>query len=50
MALNITTGITYTVSDSAPSAPSKGDMWFDTVNNYLKVYNGTSWEGMNTFV
>ena len=43
MALNITTGITYVVSASAPTSPSKGDMWFDSTNNYFKVYNGSAW-------
>ena len=31
-------------STSAPSAPLKGELWFDTTTNQLKVYNGTSFE------
>ena len=29
-------------STTAPSAPLKGELWFDTNTNQLKVYNGTS--------
>lgn len=28
----------------APSNPKKGQMYFDTVANLMKVYNGTEWE------
>ena len=31
-------------STSEPSAPLKGELWFDTTTNQLKVYNGTSFE------
>ena len=31
-------------STSAPSAPLKGELWFDTSTAQLKVYNGTSFE------
>ena len=31
-------------STSAPTAPLKGELWFDTTTNQLKVYNGTSFE------
>ena len=31
-------------SATAPSNPSTWDLWYDTNNQVLKVYNGTSWE------
>lgn len=30
-------------SDTAPSNPSEWDLWYDTVNDSLKVYDGTNW-------
>jgi hypothetical protein len=32
----------YTISASAPSSPSEGDLWYDSTSNILKVHNGTS--------
>ncbi len=31
-------------STSAPSTPLKGELWFDTTTNQLKVYDGTSFK------
>ena len=31
-------------STSAPAAPIKGELWFDTTTNQLKVYDGTSFK------
>ena len=31
-------------STSAPSAPLKGELWFDTTSNQIKVYDGTSFK------
>lgn len=31
-------------STSAPSAPLRGELWFDTSTNQIKVYDGTSFE------
>ena len=31
-------------STSAPTAPLKGELWFDTSTNQLKVYDGTSFK------
>ena len=31
-------------STAAPTAPLKGEMWFDTTNNQVKVYDGTSFK------
>ena len=33
----------YNVSATTPSSPAEGDLWYDTVNNVLKYYNGSSW-------
>ena len=30
-------------STSTPTAPLKGELWFDANTNQLKVYNGTTW-------
>jgi len=31
---------TYFVSATAPSSPTEGDLWFDTTNDIMKVYDG----------
>jgi len=31
-------------STAAPTAPLKGELWFDTTNNQVKVYDGTSFK------
>ena len=36
-----------TVSTTAPTSPSTGDMWFDTANNAMEVWNGTAWDQMS---
>lgn len=33
-------------SDTAPSNPSEWDLWYDTVNDTLKVYDGTQWNSI----
>tara|TARA_X000000368_G_scaffold21612_2_gene16810 strand:- start:3269 stop:4819 length:1551 start_codon:yes stop_codon:yes gene_type:complete len=33
----------YKISSSAPGSPSAGDLWFDTGNNKLKVYDSSAW-------
>lgn len=30
-------------SATAPATPNAGDIWYDTVNNQLKVYDGSTW-------
>jgi hypothetical protein len=30
--------------NTAPSSPSKGDMFFDSTINKLRVYDGTTWQ------
>ena len=30
-------------SNVAPSNPTQWDLWYDTTNNVLKIYNGTAW-------
>lgn len=37
-------------STSAPPNALQGQLWFDTVNNDLKVYNGTKWITISTGV
>jgi hypothetical protein len=32
---------TYFVSATAPSSPTEGDLWFDTANDIMKVYDGS---------
>ena len=34
----------YNASATAPVAPVIGDLWYDTYNKYLKIYNGTQWD------
>ena len=33
----------YVSQASQPGSPGTGDLWFDTTNNIMKVYNGTNW-------
>ena len=33
----------YFYYSNSVTAPSTGDVWYDTANSQLKVYNGTSW-------
>jgi hypothetical protein len=37
-------------TSSPPGSSSNGDLWYDTVNNLLKIYNGSSWVVLNTNV
>ena len=32
---------TYFISATAPSSPTTGDLWFDTTNSIMKVYDGS---------
>ena len=38
----------WVTSDTAPSNPSEWDLWYDTVNDALKVYDGTNWVATGT--
>ena len=34
----------YRIASGAPSSSlNEGDLWYDSTNNVLKYYNGTSW-------
>ena len=33
----------YTIASSAPGSPSEGDLWYDSTNNVLKYYTGSTW-------
>jgi hypothetical protein len=40
-----------TTSNTTPTNPVQGDVWFDTTNNLTKIYNGNIWlnlGGVNT--
>ncbi len=37
-----------TVASTAPSSPSNGKLWFDTVSERLKVYFGSTWVTLAT--
>ena len=34
---------TYAIAGSAPASPTEGDLWYDTGNDKMKVYNGSAW-------
>jgi len=36
----------YTISNSTPSSPSSGDLWYDGANNVLKFYNNSAFVGI----
>lgn len=40
---------TYFISASAPASPTTGDLWYDTTNTAMKVYNGTSFVTSTSF-
>lgn len=35
------------VSETAPSSPAEGDLWFDSADATLYIYYGTAWVGIN---
>ncbi len=37
----------YKIAASAPGSPSEGDLWYDSNNNLLKYYTGSSWTGIS---
>ena len=45
---------TVTVSNTAPSSPTVGDLWLDQNSNILKVWDGSAWtepsESLSTVV
>lgn len=36
----------WVASDTAPTNPSEWDLWYDTINDQLQVYDGTQWTGI----
>ena len=45
--INQTSTGKFTSSASAPSSPSSGDVWYDTVNTVYKHYTGSEWLQMS---
>ena len=41
---------TFQSSASAPSSPTEGDLWYDTVNSALKVYVSGSWQTAGAYL
>ena len=39
----------YTISATAPSSPSEGDLWFDSTNDVMKVYDGSAFVSSQAF-
>jgi hypothetical protein len=35
-------------ADKAPANPQKGQLWYDSTGNFLKVYDGTKWSTLGT--
>lgn len=35
-------------TSSPPGSSSNGDLWYDTVNSQLKIYNGSAWVALGT--
>ena len=42
-------GSGWTIAASAPASPTNGMGWYDTVNDVLKIYNGSSWDTIGPF-
>lgn len=42
----ISSGGGTTSQSTAPSAPTQGNIWYDTTKNILKVYDGASWDNL----
>jgi len=38
----------YTISGTQPSSPNNGDLWYDSVNDVLKFWNGSSWDAISS--
>lgn len=36
-------------SDTAPSNPTEWDLWYDTTNSAMKVWNWTAWQSVGTW-
>lgn len=39
-------GASVTLSPTAPANPRDGDLWYNTTNNELNMWNGTNWVGV----
>jgi hypothetical protein len=37
----------YKIASSAPGSPSEGDLWYDSTNNVLKFYTGSTWASIS---
>jgi len=45
--LHVKGGMRLEPQSAAPASPAKGDMYYDSDDNKLKVWNGTSWTNCN---
>ena len=41
---------TYSIAATAPTGATEGDLWFDTTNDKMMVYNGGSWQNAGSSV
>jgi hypothetical protein len=41
---------TYSISATAPSSPTLGDLWFDTSSDTMKVYGASGWQNAGSSV
>ena len=46
--LRINKGVTLRPQSTAPTSPDKGDLYYDSTTNTIKMYNGTSWNDVGS--
>ena len=45
--ISLIRNIDYTIADTAPTGKSEGALWYDTANDSLKTYDGSSWNAIS---